>query len=83
MIGVDGNIRIGEKDFVSGASLAHIVQCLDERIGRREPLAPELPIDPLEEDIDERLTVSQSMQLLGLASELELANVFLDREQRL
>src|SRR5258708_39364646 len=60
-----------------------MVQRLDERIGRGEALSLELPINPLEEGLDQRLAVSQSMQLLGLAGELERADVLLDGEQGL
>jgi hypothetical protein len=69
MIGVDANIRIGEEDIESLASLAHVVQRLNIRITRREALAGEFSIDPVEEMLDQGFDVHQAMDLLGFTSE--------------
>ena len=42
-----------------------------------------LSIDPLEEQFDQRLAVRQSMQLLSIAEEFAIADLLLDRVQRL
>jgi hypothetical protein len=61
VIRVDGHVRIGEKSLEPDPPFAYIVERLDKRVGGREPLALELPIDPLEEQLHERFAVAQPM----------------------
>jgi len=78
MVGADGHIRIGEKDFQPRASQAHVVQCFDEGIFGRESLALQMPIVPVEELLHQRLRMSQTMQMLRVAGELQGTDVVLD-----
>jgi hypothetical protein len=39
VVRIDGHIRVGKENLEADATLAHIVQRLDKRIGRREALA--------------------------------------------
>ena len=61
MVGIDRNIRIGEEHLQAEPTFASIGQCFDERMSGREALALELPIDPVEEDLDLRLAVGESV----------------------
>jgi hypothetical protein len=45
MVGIDGNIGVGEKDFEPCASLADIVERLNIRIARGEALSGEFLLD--------------------------------------
>ena len=51
VIGVDGDIRIGEEDLEADPPLAYIVQRLDKGVRGREALALKLPIDPVWTDL--------------------------------
>lgn len=42
MVGVDRYIRIAQEDFQSKPPLAHVVECLRERIARQQPMPLEL-----------------------------------------
>jgi hypothetical protein len=46
-------------------------------------LALQLSINPFEDQLDQWLAVRQSMQLLGIADEFAVADLLLDRVQRL
>ena len=83
MVRVDRYIGIGQKDLEPDPALAHIVKRFDEGARRREVLALELSIDPLEEELDERFAVGQSVKLLRFRGELAIADLILDGVERL
>ena len=83
MVGIDRHIRIGEIQFQPCASLPHIVQRLDERVARREPLARQLLIDPFEEQLDQWFAVCQPMRLPGFTGEFQFADLIFNGVQRL
>ena len=59
VVRVNRNIGICEEEFESDTSLAHIVERLDKGVSRCEALALKLPINPLEEQLDQRFAVRQ------------------------
>ena len=75
MIGVEGHVRIGEKNRQPRAALAHVIERLNIGIARREALTLQLPIDPVEELFDAGFAVRQAMQLLGFALEWVFADI--------
>ena len=64
VMGVDRHIRIGQEYFEAQTSVSHLAERLNERIARRKSLPFELPLDPVEKDLDPGLAVGQSMLLL-------------------
>ena len=58
MIGIDGYIWIGEEYLEPQSALTRIRERDSKRSSRRETLACKLPMDPVEEGVDVRFTVS-------------------------
>lgn len=78
MVGVDRNVRIAQEQFQPGTAFARIGQRLGEGIAGQKALAFELLIDPLEQGLDSRFAVTQSMQALVLPAQALIADVLLD-----
>jgi hypothetical protein len=82
MVGIDGDVWIGEEYLKSQTALPCIVERDGERPRRREALAFKLPINTVEKRIDMRFAVSQTMQTLALAREGSLSDLFFNLVHR-
>ncbi len=83
MVGVDRDIRIGDEHLEAQPAGFGIDQRLDERMSGREPLAFELALDPVEEDLELGFAVGEPMELFGLSGQVLIADVLLDGISRL
>ena len=83
MVGVDRDIRIGDEHLEAQPAGFGIDQRLDERMSGREPLAFELALDPVEEDLELGFAVGEPMELFGLSGQVPIADVLLDGISRL
>ena len=82
MVRVDGHLGVVEKHAQPHTTLVHVGQRLRQWIARQQTQLLELPVDPVEELVDQRLAVHQSVQAFGLARELAFADVLLDLVER-
>lgn len=78
VIRVERHVRVGQEHLQPHSPLACVVERLDERRCRPQPVFLEPPLHPGEKRLHMRLAVRQAMQPLGLASKLMVADVVLD-----
>jgi hypothetical protein len=60
----------------------HVGQRLRQRVARQQAQLLELLVDPVEELVDQRFAVQQSVQPLGFACELAFSDLLFDLVER-
>src|SRR5436305_716231 len=79
MVGVHRYVWVGEKHFQPQSPLAHIVERLGKGRGRPQAVLLEAMVHPGKESLHVRLAVCEAMDLFGLAGEIEVSDLLLDR----
>ena len=83
MVRVERHVGICEKDFEPEATFSRVRQRFRQRITGQQSVPLELPIDPGEEGLNDRLAVREAMQLLTFTAVAALSDPFFHGIQRL